>query len=50
MRRLQVVSESPLARGASRLPGEAGMRTSPATRLGPVLGKGVHAMCGRLRL
>jgi hypothetical protein len=48
MRRLQVGSESPLAR--AWLPGEAGMRTSPATQLGPVLGKGVHATCGRLRL
>ena len=49
MRRLQVVSESPLARGASRLPGEAGMRTAPDTQLGAVLGKSVHATGGRVR-
>jgi hypothetical protein len=33
----------------SEMPGEAGMRTDPATQLGPVLGKSVHATCGRLR-
>jgi hypothetical protein len=50
MRRLQVGREGPLGRGASRLPGETGMRTGPATQLGPVLGKSVHATCRRLRL